>query len=342
MFGRVTLSKEEVDKERQKKKKKREEAEEEEEDDEEAEEDEKDDEKDELADVSKEKKTKEGYLKDGFVVEEAGKEVDDAMDVVDDEETQLKSSKKQRKNKPPNILDYGLSSASERDRYNGDVEEFKKTNPDVSICPFPNVLKPEKEAFNLREECQEQTYLKQAFAWNQVALEINTNFGTKLPILDDDIDSVSGGKSDMISSITRDGSDDEDGDVEEIISDDENPDKLVWKKTTIKKKTFKKGDIKIPERFLDGNTIVTFKGQRSNSSIIISEQQDYYATPQSTTALIIRYLEKYHSTDVIWDCTDGNGEMSGVFKEAGFTVQCTDFYTKKEKVDYLCDTPPFE
>ena len=102
---------------------------------------------------------------------------------------------------------------------------------------------------------------------------------------------------------------------------------------------------RIPEKYLKADTRMAFKGRRSNSHVCIANELDYFATPETTTATILPYLIEYYAGQMIWDPTDGYGEMSGVLKSAHFNVVTTDLYTKKleeKRLDYLSDTPSFQ
>jgi hypothetical protein len=79
--------------------------------------------------------------------------------------------------------------------------------------------------------------------------------------------------------------------------------------------------------------------------VSIANERDYFATPERASATILTYLIEYHAGQTIWDCTDGYGEMSNVWKDAGFNVVCTDFYTKSlpdQTLDFLTEKPSFQ
>ncbi len=66
---------------------------------------------------------------------------------------------------------------------------------------------------------------------------------------------------------------------------------------------------RIPEKYLKADARIAFKGKRSKSHVVIANERDYFATPETATVAILPYLIAYHAGQTIWDPTDGYGEI---------------------------------
>lgn len=84
-------------------------------------------EEDELANVPKEKKTKHGYLKDGFVVDSSETDEDltasNSEDELDDEDEEDDSNDAEEGNEEENIIEIGSELSEEPYEYDSDIKE---------------------------------------------------------------------------------------------------------------------------------------------------------------------------------------------------------------------------
>ena len=78
---------------------------------------------------------------------------------------------------------------------------------------------------------------------------------------------------------------------------------------------------------------------RHNSTKV---RQDFFETPQSAITPILKYINS--NVQIIWEPTHGNGSISNVLIENGYTVIKSDLYPQSDDVilfDFLEDTATF-
>ena len=81
----------------------------------------------------------------------------------------------------------------------------------------------------------------------------------------------------------------------------------------------------------------------SNHTDKAREENDYYATEPKAVELL---LENEKFSDYVWECACGEGHMSEVLWNAGYTVTSTDLIDRgyglqTDRVDFLEETKPF-
>lgn len=82
---------------------------------------------------------------------------------------------------------------------------------------------------------------------------------------------------------------------------------------------------------------------RRRPETLTGDEIDLYETPRSATEAIVPLLRQYFDRETIfWECCDGNGAISSVLLENGFTVVKSDRYFGEERHDFLSesDLPP--
>ena len=95
------------------------------------------------------------------------------------------------------------------------------------------------------------------------------------------------------------------------------------------------------------SSALAYVGHNANDN---REKDDFYPTPENATQAL---LDRQKFEGVIWECACGNGAMSKVMIDNGYTVKSTDlidrgygetnidFLLSYDKVDNIVTNPPF-